>query len=70
MGDRWPSAQEVEEYRGVGKDAVDSCVATMGTPGHWVGRFSKFERDEVDAWVRAGGADGGASEVEMRRGRP
>ncbi len=59
MGDRWPSAQKVAEYRGVGKDAVDSCVATMGMPGHRVGRFSKFKRDEVDAWVRAGGAGHG-----------
>jgi hypothetical protein len=25
-------------------------------PGHEVGRFWKFKKDEVDRWVRAGGA--------------
>jgi hypothetical protein len=31
-------------------------------PGHRVGRFWKFKRDEVDAWVRAGGASGPAGD--------
>jgi excisionase family DNA binding protein len=51
MDDRWLSVEEVEEYRGVGKDAVYSSVSTKGMPGHRVGRFSKFKRDEVDAWI-------------------
>lgn len=58
MDDRWLSVEEIAEYLGVSKDAVYSWVSTKGMPGHRVGRFWKFKRDEVDAWVRAGGAFG------------
>jgi excisionase family DNA binding protein len=63
MDDRWLSVEEIAEYLGVSKDAVYSWVSTKGMPGHRVGRFWKFKRDEVDAWVRAGGADGGNEHV-------
>jgi len=56
MDDRWLSVEEIAEYLGVSKDAVYSWVSTKGMPGHRVGRFWKFKRDEVDEWVRAGGA--------------
>ena len=57
MDDRWLSVEEIAEYLGVSTDAVYSWVSTKGMPGHRVGRFWKFKRDEVDAWVRAGGAE-------------
>lgn len=62
MDDRWLSVEEIAEYLGVSKDAVYSWVGTRGMPGHRVGRFWKFKRDEVDAWVRAGGASGPATD--------
>ena len=69
MDDRWLSVEEIAEYLGVSKDAVYSWVSTKGMPGHRVGRFWKFKRDEVDAWVRAGGADGGEkTETSSTRG--
>ena len=69
MDDRWLSVEEIAEYLGVSKDAVYSWVSTKGMPGHRVGRFWKFKRDEVDAWVRAGRADGGdKTETSSTRG--
>jgi len=59
MDDRWLSVEEIAGYLGVSKDAVYSWVSTKGMPGHRVGRFWKFKRDEVDTWVRVGGADAG-----------
>jgi len=56
MDDRWLSVEEIAEYLGVSKDAVYSWVSTKGMPGHRVGRFWKFKREDVDAWVRDGGA--------------
>ncbi len=70
MDDRWLSVEAIAEYLGVSKDAASSWGSGKGMPCHRVGRFWKFKRDEVDAWVRSGGADGGAREVDMRRGRP
>jgi len=49
MNDRWLSAQEIAAHPGVSKDAVYSWVSTKGMPGHRVGRFWKFKRDEAHA---------------------
>ncbi|MDJ0766633.1 MAG: helix-turn-helix domain-containing protein [Myxococcota bacterium] len=56
MDDRWLSVDEVAEYLGVSKDTVYNWVTVKGMPGHKVGRFWKFKKDEIDTWVRAGGA--------------
>jgi excisionase family DNA binding protein len=56
MDDRWLSVEDVAEYLGVSRDTVYAWVGSKGMPGHKVGRFWKFKRQEIDAWVRAGGA--------------
>lgn len=56
MDDRWLSVDEIAEYLGISRDTVYTWLSTRGLPGHRVGRLWKFKRDEVDAWVRAGGA--------------
>lgn len=50
------SVDEVAEYLGVSKDSIYTWVTNKGMPGYRVGRFWKFKRDDVDDWVRAGGA--------------
>jgi hypothetical protein len=37
-------------------------------PGHKVGRLWKFKKDEVDAWVRGGGAAEVAARGEQEAG--
>jgi excisionase family DNA binding protein len=56
VSDRWLSVDEVADYLGVSRDTVYTWVTTKAMPGHKVGRFWKFKRDDVDAWIRAGGA--------------
>jgi len=56
MDDRWLSVDEIAKYLGIAKDTVYTWVTSRGMPGHKVGRFWKFKRGEIDAWVRAGGA--------------
>jgi excisionase family DNA binding protein len=56
VDDRWLSVDEIAEYLGVSKDTVYTWVTAKGMPGFKVGRFWKFKRDDVDGWVRAGGA--------------
>ena len=68
MHDRWLSVDEIAEYLGVTRDTIYTWVADKGLPGHKVGRLWKFKRDEVDGWVRAGGA--GPSTELRPRGNP
>jgi excisionase family DNA binding protein len=56
MQDKWLSVDQIAEYLGVSKDAIYTWVTSKGMPGHKVGRFWKFKREDVDGWVRAGGA--------------
>ncbi len=37
-------------------------------PGHKVGRFWKFKKVDVDAWVREGGAAEGVQPVKLANG--
>lgn len=56
MTDRWLSVDEIAEHLGVSKDTVYSWISKHSMPAHKVGRLWKFQRCDVDAWVKGGGA--------------
>ncbi len=56
MSDRWLSVEEIAEHLGVSRDTVYTWVNTKEMPAHKVGKLWKFDKDEVDAWVRSGKA--------------
>lgn len=53
---RWFSVEEIAEYLGVSKDTVYAWISKRNMPAHRIGRLWKFKTDEVDEWVRTGGA--------------
>jgi len=57
MEDRWLSITEICKYLGVSNDTVYKWIDKHGMPAHRMGRLWKFKKDEVDEWVKAGGAD-------------
>lgn len=57
MLDRWLSVEEIAEYLGISKDTVYAWIAKKNMPAHRVGRFWKFQRSEVDEWIKSGAAD-------------
>ena len=57
--DRWLSVDEICKYLGVSKDTIYKWLDKSTMPGHRIGRLWKFKRDEVDEWVRNGGANSG-----------
>lgn len=63
MEDRWLSVEEIAAHLGVVRESVYRWVVRKKMPGHKVGRHWKFRKDEVDAWVRSGGANDQASEA-------
>ncbi|MEI6045088.1 MAG: helix-turn-helix domain-containing protein [Chloroflexota bacterium] len=57
MEDRWLSVNEICTYLGVGRDAVYKWIEMRNMPAHRAGRLWKFKKEEVDQWMRGGGAD-------------
>ena len=56
MEDRWFSVDEIAAYLGIKRDTVYKWIAGKQMPAHRMGRLWKFKKDEVDEWVKAGGA--------------
>lgn len=54
--DRWLSVDEIAQYLGVSSDTVYKWIEKNAMPAHRMGRLWKFKKEEVDEWVKAGGA--------------
>jgi len=52
---RWLSVDEIGKYLDVRSDTVYSWIDKHAMPAHRLGRLWKFKKDQVDAWVEAGG---------------
>ena len=66
VADRWLSVAEIADHLGVKRDTLYKWITRRAMPAHKVGRLWKFQRDEVDSWVR----NGGATSEETRRSSP
>jgi len=65
MPDPWVSVEAVAKHLGVARDTVYRWIETKRLPAHKVGRLWKFKLEEVDEWVRSGGAaDADKAQVE------
>jgi excisionase family DNA binding protein len=56
MEDRWLSVDEIAAYLGIKRDTAYKWISERQMPGHKIGRLWKFRKEEVDEWVRSGGA--------------
>ena len=56
MDDRWLSVDEICAHLGISRDTIYKWIDRKGMPAHRAGRLWKFKKDEVDDWVRTGGA--------------
>lgn len=52
--DRWLSVEEIAAYLGVKRDTVYKWIERKAMPAHKVGRLWKFNKTDVDHWVREG----------------
>lgn len=64
MEDRWLTVDEICKYLSVTNETVYKWIDQRGMPGHRVGRRWMFKQEEVDAWVRSGGAGDTAAQDE------
>ena len=51
--DRWLSMKEITEHLGVSRETVVKWIENKQMPGHKLGKFWKFQKAEVDAWVKS-----------------
>ena len=56
MEDRWLSVEEMSKYLGVSSDTVYRWIDRHSMPAHRMGRLWKFNKQEVDDWVKSGEA--------------
>lgn len=66
MNEPWSSVDDVAKHLGVVKDSIYRWIEHRGLPAHKIGRLWKFKLSEVDAWVRAGGAQSDDAEGSDR----
>ena len=58
---------EISQYLGITKDSVYKWVNEKGMPAHRLGKLWKFKTDEVDEWLRKGGANDGKHESTRKK---
>jgi excisionase family DNA binding protein len=61
--DRWLSVDEIATYLGIKRDTVYKWITDKRMPAHKVGRLWKFRKEEINDWVRSGGAENGRPEL-------
>jgi len=54
--DRWLSVDEIAAHLGIKRETVYPWITNKNMPAHKVGRLWKFNKDEVNEWVRSGKA--------------
>ena len=53
---RWLSVDEIATHLGVGKETIYAWIEKRALPAHKVGRFWKFQKEDVDNWIKSGNA--------------
>jgi len=67
MDDRWLSVDEIATHLGIKRDTVYNWIAEKQLPAHRIGRLWKFNKDEVDLWVREGGGVNSSKAAPVKR---
>ena len=62
--DKWLTLEELASYLKVSKSALYKMVQEGRIPGGKVGRVWRFDRTEIDRWVRAKGTQKQETENE------
>ena len=56
LEDRWLSVDEIAQYLGIKRDTIYKWISDKKMPAHRMGRLWKFKIQEVDMWIKGGGA--------------
>ena len=56
MDERYMTGEEVADYLQIRRETLYRWLKAGRLPGHKVGRAWRFAKQELDEWVRSGGA--------------
>ena len=63
------SINEICEHLGVSSDTVYKWIDKYDMPAHRMGRLWKFQKSEVDGWVKSGGAADRKGQIQQKSER-
>ncbi len=52
---KWMSMKQICEYLGISRDTATKWIKTKGMPAHQIDRIWRFDKEEVDEWMRNNG---------------
>jgi excisionase family DNA binding protein len=55
----WLDLDGLEQYLGITKSTLYRLAQQGRLPGHKIGRAWRFDQDDVDKWIKAGGSKPG-----------
>lgn len=61
--------EEIAAHLGVKRETVYNWISDRGLPAHKIGRIWKFNRPEVDEWVRYGASGDSAGKAKPNKDR-
>lgn len=64
----WLDLEVLAAYLRIPKSTLYRLVQQGRLPGHKIGRTWRFDQDEIDRWIKAGGSKPGSATEEMSRG--
>lgn len=56
MENQWLTVNDICKYLNVSNETIYKWIEQRNMPSHRVGRRWMFKQDEVDDWIRTGGA--------------
>lgn len=66
MEDRWLTVDDICEYLKASNETLYKWIEQKAMPAHRVGRRWMFKKEEVDGWIRSGGAASGSAKGRKR----
>ena len=52
---KWMSMKQICEYLGISRDTATKWIRTKGMPAHQIDRIWRFDKEEVDEWMKNNG---------------
>ena len=60
--DKWMSMKQLCAYLGISRDTATKWINNKGMPAHRIDRIWRFDKDEIDEWMKNNGKSASLSQ--------